>query len=210
MFSKRIQTLASLIDKNSVVLDVGTDHAYLPIYLYQKKITNKVYGSDISNKVIIGAENNLLKYNLNGKIKLFVSDGLENIKINYDTLVIAGMGYMSIKKILSYTKLPKTIVIQSNSDHYLLRKFMNKLGFSIDKEITIEEKNIYYVIIKYIKKKEFLSYKYLLFGKSFNNNYYLHLKDKYNFLLKKVPLRKKIKFNIYIYLLNKLLKENRV
>ena len=35
---KRIETLASLVDKDAYVLDIGTDHAYLPIYLYKNNI----------------------------------------------------------------------------------------------------------------------------------------------------------------------------
>lgn len=45
---KRIETLASLVDKDAYVLDIGTDHAYLPIYLYKNNITKSIVGSDIS------------------------------------------------------------------------------------------------------------------------------------------------------------------
>ena len=39
---KRIETLASLVDKDAYVLDIGTDHAYLPIYLYKNNITLEI------------------------------------------------------------------------------------------------------------------------------------------------------------------------
>ncbi len=207
MYSFRIKTIASLIDKDEVVLDVGTDHAYLPIYLLKNNIVKSAYGSDVSENVIKIAKSNVMKNKLSSKIKIILSDGLKDVEFNYTTLVIAGMGFSTIKKILRSGKLPKNLIIQTNSDHDKLRRYMNLKGYKIKKELTILDNNKFYVIIKYIKGYEFLSKKYILFGNSLNKNYYNYLIDKYNLLINKVPNKKRKEFVKKINILNKLLKE---
>jgi len=178
MFSKRIITLASLIDKDAFVLDIGTDHAYLPIYLYQKNITKKIIASDISLNVLKYATNNLRKYNLDKRILLKQSDGFKNIKEKVDINIIAGMGTTTIKNILKYPELPKTIIIQSNNELDKLRKYMLEKNYKIIKEIAINDKNKYYVIIKYQKGKDNLSEDEIEFGKNNNLDYMKYLLQK--------------------------------
>ena len=78
---KRIEPLASLVDKDAYVLDIGTDHAYLPIYLYKNNITKSIVGSDISKNALEYAKTNLVKYGLENKIKLFKNDTILDILI---------------------------------------------------------------------------------------------------------------------------------
>lgn len=208
MFSNRIKTIASLINKGSVVVDIGTDHAFLPIYLIKNKIAKKAYACDVSVGALSQAEKNIKKEKM--KIKTILSDGLEKVDFKYDTLVLTGMGYYTIKKILDNKNLSNTIILQSNSDHYLLRKYMMNLGYMIEKEETLKDRKIYYVIIKYIKGKEKLNKKELLFGKSNNSEYFIYLQNKNNKIIKEVPLFKKIELLHKNYILNKLIKKNRV
>ncbi len=206
MVSLRIKTIASLIDKKDIILDVGTDHAYLPIYLVNENLAKKVYASDISEKVLLSSKENIVKNDLEDKIKLFLSNGLDNICVKYNTLVITGMGFHTIKNILDKKILPNKIILQTNSDHDKLRLYMMKLGYKIDKEITIKDKNIFYVIIKYIKGVEKLTKSQILFGKSQNKEYYNHLLNKYNKIYPNLPIIKKIKFYTIILRLKKLSK----
>ena len=98
--SKRLLTIADLIDTKNVI-DVGCDHALLDIYLTQEKQLN-CRGTDISSKVLENAKNNVKKYNLEKKIPLILTNGLENIKIKKDdTIIIAGMGASTILEILN-------------------------------------------------------------------------------------------------------------
>ena len=150
MKSLRLLAIASLIDKGSSVLDVGTDHAYLPIFLSQNKKCKSIIASDVSSNALKMAKDNLKKYHIND-VKLILSNGLDSINEEYDTIVLAGMGTSTIIKILENKKLLNTLIISSNNDLYKLRKFMNKIKYKIKEEIVILEKNKYYDIIKYQK-----------------------------------------------------------
>ncbi len=181
----RIKALASLVDKDSRLVDIGTDHALLPIYLYENEITKKVTGSDISSNALEFAKNNLKKHNLSDKIKLIVSDGFTNLNDEYDTAVISGMGTDTIKKILDRENLPKKLIISSHKNVDKLRLFMNKKGYKIIKEITLKDNDIYYDMIKYEKGIETLSNYDILVGKSNDTEYKLYILDKYKGIYKK-------------------------
>lgn len=181
----RIKALASLVDKDSRLVDIGTDHALLPIYLYENEITKKVTGSDISSNALEFAKNNLKKHNLSDKIKLIVSDGFTNLNDEYDTAVISGMGTDTIKKILDRENLPKKLIISSHKNVDKLRLFMNKKGYKIIKEITLKDNDIYYDMIKCEKGIETLSNYDILVGKSNDTEYKLYILDKYKRIYKK-------------------------
>ena len=202
--SKRLKTIASLVTPQKKVIDIGTDHAYLPIYLYLNNITKNITASDISPQVLEISLNNLQKYNLEKKINLIKSDGFRNVDGIFDIAVITGMGTYTIINILNTKNIPDTLIIQSNNDYYLLRKHLTYLGYKIEKEIALYENKHYYIIIKFIKEKEFLTDEELLFGKSNNLQYYDYLKNKYIKLYEKSRDEKFLK---YIDMLNSIIEK---
>ena len=56
--TKRMQAIAKLVNKDEKVIDIGTDHAYVPIYLYLNNITHNITATDISKKVLENTYNN--------------------------------------------------------------------------------------------------------------------------------------------------------
>lgn len=181
----RIKTIASLVDKDSKLVDIGTDHGYLLIYLYENEITKNVTGSDISSNALKFAKANFEKHNLSDKIKLIVSDGFKNLDEKYDTAVISGMGTDTIKKILDIDNIPNKLIISSHKNVDELRLFMNEKGYKIIKEIVLQENDIFYDIIKYEKGNEILNKYELLVGKSNNLEYEKHLLEKYKIIYNK-------------------------
>lgn len=190
----RLQTIVDLVPKNSKVIDIGTDHAYVPIYLYLNNITADITATDISSNVLKSTYNNLKKYNLEDKIKLILSDGFKSVLDTYDLAIIAGMGTHTIIDILKTKNLPKTLIISSNNDYPLLREYLNSINYKLNKEIAILDNNKYYLIMYYVYDKENLSKEEILFGKSNNNEYYNYLQNKYS----KYP-----KYKEYLELLEK-------
>lgn len=190
----RIKAIASLVDNDALVVDIGTDHAYLPIYLYENDITKNIVASDISSNALLFAKNNLEKHNLSGKIKLVVSDGFKNLDECFDIAIISGVGTETIKKILDNEVLPNKLILSSHKNVSDLRKYMFKIGYKIEKEIIVYENNIYYNIIKYVKGKDNLSKYDLLVGLSNDINYKKHLLKKYKEIYEKSHDKKYLEY----------------
>lgn len=190
----RIKAIASLVDNDALVVDIGTDHAYLPIYLYENDITKNIVASDISSNALLFAKNNLEKHNLRGKIKLVVSDGFINLDECFDIAIISGVGTETIKKILDNEVLPNKLILSSHKNVSDLRKYMFKIGYKIKKEIIVYENNIYYNIIKYVKGKDNLSKYDLLVGLSNDINYKKHLLNKYKEIYEKSHDKKYLEY----------------
>lgn len=211
MPSKRIQTLASFISSTDKVLDVGCDHCYLGIYLIESKKIASLLASDVHQKVLEKAKENVLNAGLENQIQLFLTDGLQNIDKDYDTVVLAGMGTHTILKILNFNldKIKK-LVVQSNNELPLLRRALLKKGFYLEEEKVIYENKHYYVIGKYSRnlKRMKLVEKYFGTYHEEHQSYYRYLYDKLEAIYKKVPkyhLKSKIKISLQIHLLKKYL-----
>ena len=79
--SKRLEAVATLVDVGKRVIDVGCDHGYLDIYLTLNN-ENKCIATDINEKALNSAINNIKKFNLEDKIETKLTDGLKDIKVN--------------------------------------------------------------------------------------------------------------------------------
>lgn len=204
--SKRLEAVATLVEVGKRVIDVGCDHGYLDIYLTLNN-ENKCIATDINKNALDCAINNIKRYNLEDKIETKLTDGLTDIKINKkDNIVISGMGTTTILKILNTNTLSDTLIISSNNNIDLLRKEVVKLGFYIDTELFIIDKNKPYVIIKF--KKGFRKYNLndYIFGPILKNNiqYRKYLLNKYMEIMKQVSIKKiSVKFK-YLMLIFKL------
>ncbi len=218
MNSLRIETILSLIEASDKVIDIGTDHAYLPIKLILNG-QEKVLATDIHPKVLNKAKENIQKYHLENNIILKQADGLNNIDtFDYNTLVIAGMGYTTIKNILSNQeklKPIKKIIIQTNNDYYQMRTYMNQNNWCLIKEIVIKEKKQNYHLMVYEKKAQKLSNDELYYGLYSKENlwYYEEEIDHQKQLLKKIPSNEKEKIKEIqnkINILNKYLSKEKI
>ena len=196
--SKRLASIASNIDKEDKVVDIGCDHGYLSIYLKAVNGNKVVIATDINENALNMAKKNINKNSI--LIETRLGNGLDVIKHNeVDTIIISGMGCNTILYILKKNKLKyiKKIVIQSNTDIPLIRKYINKLGYTIKNEQLIIDKNIYYIIITFTKGKHKYTKKELYFGPILlkENNYLFNEKkaielNKLEEILKKIPSKK--------------------
>ena len=154
MLNLKLKTIASLISKDDIVIDVACDHAYLAIYLKENNLCQEVYASDISASALKEANKNITQKKL--AIKTYLSDGFNNIpKLDINTIVIAGVGTNTILDILKNTPQDiNKIILSSNNDYELLRHKMLKKGFYILKEIVIKDHNKYYPIMLFTKEKQ--------------------------------------------------------
>ena len=155
--SKRLRVIGDLVKDNSFILDIGCDHALLDIYVVKNKKNIKSIASDINEKPLKIARENIKKYDAKN-IKITKKDGLESYEEGVDTIILSGLGSKTIVSILKkdkdiLTKVDK-LIISSNNDYLFLRKSICDLGFKIEEEQIILDKNKYYPIIVFTKGKE--------------------------------------------------------
>ena len=203
ILSKRLQSVATLVDINARVIDVGCDHAYLDIYLTENN-DNKCIATDINKNALEMAKKNIKKYNLEDKIETKLTNGLTDIKIkDTDNIVICGMGTFTILEILRTNKLSNTLIISSNNNIDILRREVIKLGYYIDSEIFIIDKNKPYIIIKFIKGIKKYNKKDIMFGPILRNNieYKKYIIKKYKIILNNISKKKiflRLKYKVMI------------
>jgi len=167
--NQRLALLINLITPNTIIADIGTDHAYLPIESIKQKKVFFAYAADINKKPLEQAEKNIKKAKLTTQIKLILSDGLTYFKkkrIFLDYVVIAGLGAGTIKKILKGDyPLVRNYLICSNTEPTSLRKLIKKKKWFIKNEFFFLDNKRKYWIIN-ISKEE---------GKKVSNNFDLFI-----------------------------------
>ncbi|MBO5743399.1 MAG: SAM-dependent methyltransferase [Clostridia bacterium] len=150
--SPRLLKIASLIPKGEKVADVGTDHGYIPLYLFENNIISHAIAMDVNPMPLKRAEDNITAAGFGEKCEFRLSNGLEKLLENEATsVVIAGMGGLLMMDIIS-RGMP---VINKETKLFLqpmiaapeLRLFLFENGFTIENEYVVREENKFYNII---------------------------------------------------------------
>ena len=190
ILNKRLETLSAFIKENEIVLDIGCDHGFLGIYLTLNRRNIKVISSDINTKPLMKAKDNIHKYGLDNKIETRLGNGLDIMTSDINTIIISGMGAISIINILKdINKYPNVhkLVLSPNNDFEYFRKSIIELGFMITKEEMVLENGKYYLISECIKGKSDID---CFFGKLDLTNdividYYKYIYNRNEIILKK-------------------------
>lgn len=207
--SKRLQAIFNMVP-HGVAADVGSDHGKLIISLYEKKIITRGYA--IENK--IGPYHRLLQaieeHGLIDYVIPLLSDGISDLPISVNTVIIAGMGGNNIIKILKAhphkLKNVKTIIVDAHNAIPEVRKEITNMGYVIADEDIVNEDGIYYEIIKFIKGDiAILNEPDIEFGPKLRNEKSLVFIEKYQSRL--LEIEKLLKRDLPENRVNKLLKE---
>lgn len=162
----RLKLIADKVPECNVVADIGTDHAYLPVYLIQNGICKKAIASDVRTGPVQVAKRNIGRYKMDDKVETRMGSGLSTIEEGEaDTVIIAGMGGTLLAELLDKdaqkTYKVQALVLQPMNDLDVVRKWLYDHGFDIyDEELAAEGPKIYCVITaKYDgRKKEYGSF----------------------------------------------------
>lgn len=150
--SPRLLKIASLIPNGETLADVGTDHGYIPLYLFQNDVISYAIAMDVNPMPLKRAEDNICAAGYGNKCEFRLSDGLEKLSEGEVTsVVIAGMGGLLMIDIIMRGKS----VINDDTKLFLqpmiaapeLRLFLFENGFTIENEYVIQEENKFYNII---------------------------------------------------------------
>ncbi len=148
----RLKLIADKVPECKTVADIGTDHAYLPIYLIQQGRCQKAIASDVRTGPVQVADRNITKYKLNENIETRLGSGLETLGNNEaDSIIIAGMGGTLVSELLEAdaekTYVATALVLQPMNDLDIVRKWLYEHKFDIyDEELAAEGNKIYCVL----------------------------------------------------------------
>lgn len=157
--SRRLEAVADLVTKGMTVADIGTDHAYIPIFLVEQKRIPSAIAMDINEGPLKRAYANITEHGFQNKIRTRRSDGLRELGIKeVESMIAAGMGGALIIRILSdcpeVTESLKECILQPQSEIGKVRRFLIENGFFIEKENIVYEDGKFYPMMRVIPNKK--------------------------------------------------------
>lgn len=197
--SKRLQAIAGFITPGNRLADIGTDHGYVPIYLVLNHIIPSAIAMDINKGPLDKAREHISLHQLEKKIEIRLSDGLEKLLPGEaDTVLIAGMGGALMSRIIKdgeeVLKSVPELILQPQSEISDFRHFLHDHSYKIIREHMLIEDGKFYVMMHAIHGNE--SYEReteYIYGK-------LLLKEQNPILLSLINKQLTLNENIYAHL----------
>lgn len=151
--SRRLQAVADLVTAQDTIADIGTDHAYIPIYLIEQGIVPSAVAMDVNRGPLERAAEHVMEHGFSDKISLRLSDGMEKLKAEeVRTAVLAGMGGGLMCRILrehwDITLSLNECILQPQSEAAKVRAFLLEEGFLFIQEDMVYEEGKYYPMMK--------------------------------------------------------------
>jgi len=149
----RLRTAVPFVRRDAIVADVGTDHAYLPVYLTGTGQAKYAIASDINAGPIERAAQHVAEYGLSDQVKTVRADGLDGLAEYHPTdIIIFGMGGELIVRILRdapWVKDPAIrLILQPMTHAECLRRYLADEGFHIADEVLSKESGkIYQTVV---------------------------------------------------------------
>ena len=151
--SKRLRAVADLVTAGYQVADIGTDHAYIPIFLAETGKTDYAVAMDVNKGPLRKAQENICAYKMEEQIETRLSDGFSALKVQeVQSAVIAGMGGNLVIRILEeghdVVSCLKECILQPQSEPDKVRAFLLQEGFFFIEEDMVEEDGKYYPMFR--------------------------------------------------------------
>ena len=150
--SNRLMTAVNFVRKGKLFADIGTDHGYLPIYLYKKGIVKGAIAADVNPMPLESARRNIALHGVKSGIETVLSDGLVNIEnLHPDDIAVFGMGGELISRIVGDAPWTKNknirLILQPMTKQDEVRRFLLDEGYAIiDEALSEDDGKIYQTI----------------------------------------------------------------
>ena len=149
----RLRQIAAWVSQGAHLADVGTDHAYLPVWLTLQGRVASAIASDLRRGPLDRARQTGRRYGVEDRITYRLGNGLAAVKPEEcDTIVIAGMGGENIAQILQ--RAPWTadgghaLLLQPQSRAEVLRRFLAENGYRIRREALVRDRGFLYPVME--------------------------------------------------------------
>lgn len=148
----RLQLLADWVPQGVRFADIGTDHAYLPVWLVLQGRVVSAIASDLRKGPLERAQETGRTYGAEG-IDYRLANGLTDIHSGEaDVIAIAGMGGENIASILEaapWTADGRHILLLQPMTHAeLLRQFLMEHGYQITREALVRDRGTIYPVME--------------------------------------------------------------
>lgn len=138
----RLALCAEYVRPGARLADIGTDHAYLPVWLARAGRIKSALACDLREEPLRHGQATIEKYRAEQYVATRLSDGLLNVSPDEcEDIVIAGMGGELIVKILSAAPWVKDggkrLILQPMSRPEVLRTYLSDNGFAMIEERAV-------------------------------------------------------------------------
>jgi len=163
MLNQILKTVSEYILGDTLV-DIGSDHAYLPIYAVQENIITNAICGEIARGPYDSSVKNVQENKLSDEIIVRLGDGLSILRSvdDMDTITICGMGGPLIASIIEdgmkFVKNHPRFIIQANTYPYPIRKVMAELNYKITEELQLKDGPHFYDIIVFDYSEDTVDY----------------------------------------------------
>jgi len=142
--SRRLESVAAFIPAGTVLADIGSDHAYLPVFCVKDGSVTAAVAGEVAEGPYHSAQKQVEKAGLTEKISVRKGDGLEILAPGEaGCITIAGMGGALIASILDRGKAKlngkETLILQPNTGSHIVRGWLAENGWAITGEDILEE-----------------------------------------------------------------------
>ena len=152
--SARLLACAGFVNKGDRIADIGCDHGYLSIHLLTQGIASSAIASDVAEGPLRSAMRNARKFGVSENISFFLSDGVQSIPRDFDTLICAGMGGDTMIHILESAPWLKNaryrLILQCQSKRPELRKWLYANGYAIRRETLAKDGKFCYPVTEVV------------------------------------------------------------
>ena len=151
--SERLSVAAEFVRQGAVFADVGTDHAYLPIFLLENGRITKAFALDINEGPLNKARENAKNTGFFDKMEFILTDGALALSDKGITdVAICGMGGELIADIIERAPFLKDsairLILQPMTKQAHLRRYLAERGFKILEESFVSEERHHYTVMK--------------------------------------------------------------
>ena len=148
----RLKAIAAWVPQGAKLADIGTDHAYLPVWLVLHGRLESAIASDLRKGPLERARLTGRTYGAEG-IDYRLGNGLSGIgPQETDTIVIAGMGGENIASILAAAPWTgdgaHTLLLQPMTRSAQLRRFLTENGYAITREALVRDRGTIYPVME--------------------------------------------------------------
>ncbi len=152
----RLEAILSMLRPCDVLLDVGTDHALLPVLAVRGRVARKAIAADLRERPLDEARRTVARYGLVDRIHVVQADGLRALEsLAADAVVIAGMGGALIRRVCE--DAPKSfecvtqLVLQPNYAPEHVRGWAREHGWHLREECMIHTNGQYYTLCAFVR-----------------------------------------------------------